>query len=217
MKLETRFTANKELKEEYSGILKEYQVLGHTTAIGKLNSNVEVCRYYLPHHAVFKSESTTTKTRVVFDASAKSTNGTSLNGLLMAGPTLQRSLLSILLSWRCYKYIFSADIAKMFRQILIRQEDRKYLRFLFRENEEEDIQEYEHNMVIFGLKPASYIAVKTLQQLATEQTKNYPRASEVILNDFYMSGSDTVEEGITLCKELREMLSKAKFELRKFI
>uniref|UniRef100_A0A1B0DP93 Peptidase aspartic putative domain-containing protein n=1 Tax=Phlebotomus papatasi TaxID=29031 RepID=A0A1B0DP93_PHLPP len=38
--------------------------------------------FYLPHHAVFKADSSTTKTRVVFDASCKTTSGVSLNQIL---------------------------------------------------------------------------------------------------------------------------------------
>ena len=43
----------------------------------------------MPHHCVLKDASTTTKLRVVFDASAKTTTGLSLNDCLMVGPKLQ--------------------------------------------------------------------------------------------------------------------------------
>ena len=48
--------------------------------------------YYLPHHCVFKEDSSTTKLRVVFDASAKTSSGVFLNKQLMIGPKLQSDL-----------------------------------------------------------------------------------------------------------------------------
>ncbi|XP_070137077.1 uncharacterized protein [Drosophila bipectinata] len=75
--------------------------------------------YYLPHHAVFKPESTTTKVRVVFNASSPSANGTSLNDILYAGPVLQSDLTIQILKWRYFKFVFNADIEKMYRQIWV--------------------------------------------------------------------------------------------------
>jgi len=50
--------------------------------------------FYMPHHAVIKESSNTTKVRVVFDASAKTNNGISLNDNLMIGPTIRDKLFS---------------------------------------------------------------------------------------------------------------------------
>ncbi|XP_037050902.1 uncharacterized protein LOC119084808 isoform X2 [Bradysia coprophila] len=221
MKLESRFKANQELQEEYVKILKEYEELEHTSVIGELDKSTESTSYYLPHHAVFKPESTTTKTRVVFDASARTTSGLSLNDLLMTGPTLQQDLMSILLRWRTHRISIMADIAKMYRQVVVRKEDRKYQRFLFREKIRDPILEYEHNMVTFGITAATYLAVKALQYLAKIEKDNYKEAAEVVIRDFYMddcmSGADTVQQAIRLCKDLKELLAKAQFPLRKFV
>jgi hypothetical protein len=46
--------------------MREYENLGHM----KLSGN-NLGLYYIPHHAVVKEESLTTKIRVVFDASAQ--------------------------------------------------------------------------------------------------------------------------------------------------
>ena len=84
--------------------------------------------YYLPHHCVTKLSSTATKHRVVFDASAKAPNLQSLNDNLMVGPKLQADLLLK------FRYAFSADIEKMYRQIAINPEDYKYHLLLWRNN-----------------------------------------------------------------------------------
>ena len=46
----------------------------------------------MPIHVVYKEASTTTKVRAVFDASAKSSSGMSLNDTLMVGPTVHSQL-----------------------------------------------------------------------------------------------------------------------------
>lgn len=48
-------------------------------------------------HTVRKDSSTTTKIRVVFDASMKTASGVSLNDTLMVGPTVHPSLDEVLI------------------------------------------------------------------------------------------------------------------------
>lgn len=76
-------------------------------------------KYFLPHHAVTKSENGILKIRVVFDASARTPSGKSLNDLLLTGPKLQNDITDVLLRFRLPKFMFSSDICKMYRQILI--------------------------------------------------------------------------------------------------
>ncbi|XP_070067105.1 uncharacterized protein [Drosophila virilis] len=104
--------------------------------------------FYLPHHAVFKTNSTTTKVRVVFNASSPSSNGKRLNDILHTGPVLQSDLIQIL-RWRFYRYVFNADITKMYRQIQVDPRHTLYQRILFR-NENEELCDFELNTVTFG-------------------------------------------------------------------
>ena len=48
--------------------------------------------FYFAHHAIIRGDKQTTKTRVVFDASAKDSNGVSLSSCLDPGPALQPDL-----------------------------------------------------------------------------------------------------------------------------
>lgn len=99
--------------------------------------------YYLPHHVVLKSESARIKLRVVFNASCPSVEGRSLNDALYVGPTLQKDIVSLVLNWRIYQFVFNADITKMYRQIWVNPKHTKYQRILYRSSPENDLTDYQ--------------------------------------------------------------------------
>jgi len=82
-----------------------------------VNENKKVC--YLPHHAVVKESSTSTRLRVVFYASCKTSSGLSLNDILLKGPVLQDELIYIITRFRIHNFLLSADITKMYRQFWV--------------------------------------------------------------------------------------------------
>ena len=92
--------------------------------------------YFLPHRAVYDPSRVSTKCRIVFDASAKTPSGFSLNDSLLAGPPLQQAIVAVELRFRTRKIALIGDISKMFLQIEVDPEDRKYLRFLWRDPED---------------------------------------------------------------------------------
>lgn len=88
---------------EFSTVMEEYFELGHAeivplSALDKPPQEV----FYLPVHAVRKESSTTTKVRAVFDASARSSTGVSLNDTLLVGPTIHPPLVDVLLRFRSH-------------------------------------------------------------------------------------------------------------------
>ena len=74
----------------------------------------------------------TTRLRILFVASAKSTSGVSLNDQLLAGPSICSSLSSVISQFRYHIIVITGDISKMFQGILLNPEERNYHRFLRR-------------------------------------------------------------------------------------
>lgn len=221
LSLESRLHKSQELKEYYCNFMDEYRKLGHMTSQGILNlQGCDKASYILPHHAVFKASSTTTKCRVVFDASAKTIGGASLNDNLLVGPKLQDDLFYIVLRLRLHKYTLNADIKMMFRQIIIHKDDRPYQLILWRDNRDEPIQVYELNTVTYGVASSPYLAQRCLLQLATEFASIYPQTCKIIHNSFYMDdllvSVESTAQALKLYRELTEILGSAGFHLRKW-
>ena len=175
--------------------------------------------FYLPMHGVEKEASTTTKLRIVFDASAKTTSGYSLNDQLLTGPNLYPLLTNVLMKFRLHRIGMSADISKMFREVSLRQADRDWHCYLVRKKDGQ-IQDCRMKRVTFGVRSSPFLATQVLRQLAMDYRDEFSKAADIILNTFYvddvLTGADTLPEAIHLRTNLNELLAKACMTLRKW-
>ncbi|XP_056645826.1 uncharacterized protein LOC130451050 [Diorhabda sublineata] len=215
--LEKRF-ADVQFKQLYTDFIQEYETLGHMT---KLTIQPDGIKYFLQHHGILKEMSTTTRLRVVFDGNCKTSTGWSLNDLQYIGPKVQNDIINILLRFRTYKFVVSADISKMYRQILIDREHRPLQQILWRDNPKSNFCTYHLNTVTYGTRSAPYLAIKCIKTLAEHNMNQYPKACETILKDMYvddlLTGSNDLIELQKLCKDIYDVLSSANFILRKWI
>ncbi|XP_062540956.1 uncharacterized protein LOC134208994 [Armigeres subalbatus] len=217
--LERRLDANPELKLQYHEFIREYEALGHMREV-KVDELHADLQYFLPHHAVLKPESSTTKLRTVFDASCKSKSGLSLNDVLLTGPTIQDTLVSIVFRFRMHAFVAVADISKMYRQILVHRADQPLQRILFRFSTEEPIKVYQLLTVTYGTNCAPFLATRVLQKLADDEAENFPDAAPVVRKSFYvddmLAGSSSAEELKAILKQVTGMVESAGFSLRKW-
>lgn len=216
--LERRLEKRPTFKEEYKRVLEEYMQLNHMERVPEEDKKKKAI--YLPHHAVIKEESTTSKVRIVFDASCKGSKGKSLNDILMIGPKLQEDLRYLVMRWRLKPVCFATDIQKMYRMILVKEDDADLQRILWRKSMDEEVEEYRLMRVTFGTASAPYLAVKTIMQLAEDEGKDHPEAAKTIKEDFYvddcLSGGYTDKEALELAKRIKDILKRGGFILQKW-
>ena len=94
--LSKKFIRSPEIKKQYNEFMTDYENKTHMTRV--LERPCETAQtVYLPHHPVMRESSLTTKLRVVFNASTKTSNFTSLNDHMLIGPKLQTGIFDVLL------------------------------------------------------------------------------------------------------------------------
>ena len=217
---EKRLLKNPDVKKAYDDVITQYLQKGYIRKVSVSELQPEN-RWYLPHFAILKPNRATTKTRIVFDASAKY-EGISLNDMIYSGPKLQRSLFDVLLRFRRHPVAIVCDIAEMYLRILIPEADRPYHRFLWRNCEQErDPDEYEFNRVVFGVTSSPFQAQFVIQKHAQLHSLEFPMAAETALKSTYMDDSmDSVpeaEDGIELYNQLTGLWKKAGMQARKWL
>ena len=108
----------------------------------------------------------TTKVRIVYDASAKSSSkNVSLNGCLETGPLLQNLIWDILTKSRFRPISLCGDIEKAFLQIHIRESERDVLRFQWVNSlESKNIKILRFTRFVFGLTQSPFILEGTLKK-----------------------------------------------------
>ncbi|GFT37684.1 integrase catalytic domain-containing protein [Trichonephila clavipes] len=154
--LTRRFIRDPTLYIQYSEILKEYESQGIIERVLETEKTTDRAVFYLPHQAVFRQESLTTKMRIVFDASSHEDGQPSLNDCIWSGENLNPNIFHLIISFRLNTIAITADIERAFLQISLRDEDRDAVRFLFpdiRSNQTDPykFQVYRFKRVMFGV------------------------------------------------------------------
>lgn len=214
--LERRFKRDPLFKKQYAEFIKEYISLGHMTE--NTTPDKDEYTYIMPHHGVLRETSLTTKLRVVFDASAVTSSGLSFNNIQMVGPTVQSDLISILIRFRQFKYVVTADVEKMYRMVKVTESQHMLQQILWRFEPNEQLRQYKLNTVTYGTASAPYLATRCLVQLGKECTDK--SVSDAIIKGFYVDdfiyGDNDMSKLVDICRGVINQLESGQLSLRKW-
>ena len=115
---------------------------------------------------------------------------------------------SIVLRFRTYQIAFTADIAKIYQQVRIHEDDRK----LWKKFAEVPLRTYELSMVTYGTASVPNLATRCVQRLAENKSKEFSLAPETLINNFYVDDAlcraNTIEDALRLQQELIALLGR---------
>ena len=222
--LARHFQGDQELLKKYDDILQGQVNKGIIEKVTK-NMKEGKRKHYLPHHPVITPTKSTTKLRIVYDASAKARKGDrSLNECLYRGPVLLPDLCGMLLRFRIQPIAIFADIEKAFLQIGIQESDRDVTRFLWfkdlanLEATERNLDTYQFCRVPFGIVCSSFLLGGTIKfHLKEVGTPVALTISDNIYVDNVSLGANSVKEAHKIYLESKDIFKKASMNLREWI
>ena len=205
--------------QAYMTQLRDYAIQDHAEKVPE-EDLAKPCHqtFYLPMHRVEKASSTTTKLRVVCDASAKTTSGQSLNDILLSGPSLYPRLTTILQRFRLFDIAYSADISRMIREVSLHFDDRDLHRYLVR-GDGRELEDWRMTRVTFGVTSSPFLATATLRRIAQDYSQEHPTAALVSTNfyvDDFLHGSATLQDAQKVRQDINSLLSHGQMRLRKW-
>ncbi|GFS81737.1 DUF1758 domain-containing protein [Trichonephila clavipes] len=214
-----RFKCDHELFCEYKDVIDVYVregIVERTSCDSLLDSQ----GFYLPHHAVIRSDKTTSPIRIVFDGSAHENGQSSLNQSLYTGPNLHPSILELLLCFRKSPVAFTADVKSAFLQIELDFRDRGFTRFFWTDNLNNEPYVLNFTRVLFGLRPSTYLLAATLKHHFKKYREQYPHTFELLNSSIYVDdlicGQNDVPDALGTTLECLQIFSDAGMLLRKW-
>ena len=158
-RLTERLEKNPNLEKGHADALEEMESLGFIEEVYEERAGPNLV-FYLAHFPCIRESSSTTKIRLVFDASSKGLNGVSVNDCLEAGPNLNPGVADILIRFCRCKYAVTADVRKAFLQIEMRSEDQDVQRFLWLKDDNICVMKF--TRVTFGVKCSPFLLSGTI-------------------------------------------------------
>ncbi|XP_066590763.1 uncharacterized protein [Prorops nasuta] len=185
MALARKFDCDPDFAAEYRKFMQAYEDLGQMRLIPE--DKISTLRaWYLPHHAVMRQSGPVSKLRVFYDASRRTADQQYLNNFLLSGPALQNDLSLILLGCRKHRFVFTADIIKMIRQIEVYPLDQDLQRILWSAEPGQAPRDYCLTTVTYGTSSAPYLTIRTLPQLAEDEEHRFPLGAFYLRHQIYV-------------------------------
>ena len=156
-------------------VLKAHDKLvsrGHVVKLEDLPVDVQQkvakgSHYFIPWRTVLNLGSLSTPRRLVFDASARTPGGESLNDILATGMNKLGKLLHLLVKFRYGCYAFSADIQMAYNNLRLDPEFYKYQQYLWKENLAPEDEAVVMIVVtaIYGVRPAGNLTLAGFKKI----------------------------------------------------
>ena len=163
-------------------------------------------------------DKTTTQHRLVINA-AKEFEGRCINDFIAKTPDVMNNLYGVLLRFRQGPCTYTADIQRMFLQVEIEPEDRRYVRVLYQPVRPGPIHLVECQRHMFGLRSSPYVAMEIIKTHAREHQDNWPSAARAVLHssivDDVLVSLESETEVRRLHRELGLMFSTMSMEIHK--
>ena len=215
-----------EEREEIIKSEKKMHDLGYVEYVKDLSSEQQrklhesAIQNFIPWRVVYNTNSCSTPTRLVFDASQPTSSSYSLNDILAKGRNSMNKLLEIVIRWNVHKIGFHTDVQKMFNSVKLEEDQWCFQRYIW----EKDLdkckipEEKIIKTLIYGVKPSGNQAERAMRETASMLKEEYPNANEIVQQDIYvddcLSGSSSTKEAYRLSDELTVVLKKGGFNLK---
>ncbi|XP_036068500.1 uncharacterized protein LOC112152419 [Oryzias melastigma] len=177
--------------------------------------------WYVSHLVAPKPNSMSTPVRLVWNSSQKF-NGLSMNDLLLKGPDVLNPIRAVLLRFRRGVHAALGDIKKMYNSVWLEEKEMHLHRFLWRDDQEQEIGEYAITRVNMGDRPAGCIAQLAMRETANLQIfTNLEEERRIVEEDSYvddiLTSSNTLENLNENLKGVEQILKAGGFFLKPWI
>ena len=222
-----RLDANSNAKEAVILSERKLQDAGHVDWYDNLDEDQKklisegVC-HHLIWRPVHNENSLTTPVRLVFDASAVTSSGYSLNDMLPKGINSINSLREIFIRWRIWHVAIHTDVTKMYNVVKLIAQHWKFQMYLWEERL--DISKIPLDKLIktliYGLRSSGNQAQVAMRRTAELLKETFPEAARSIVEDTYVddcaTGTTDHDKADSLCSDVVELLSRSGFSVKGF-
>ena len=163
----------------------------------------------------FKEGSLSTPARPVFDGSARTPGGTSLNEILAKGIISLARLVEVQLVWVMGKIALTGDVSQAYNAMLLDEDHWAYQKVLLRDklNLLNKVREAIITSAIYGVKCVGGQLEVLCQMLADLCEEEYPEVAELLRKfryvDDFAKSENTLQEVLELIHKTEKVLSKA--------